>query len=231
MVDVYLLPGLDGTGTLFSPFVSAAPKWANPIVLPYENEQSRNYEELALSVTKLIDTKKPHMLLGESFSGPVAILAAVKSTENLSALILSASFVMNPRPLLSLLAPDRLLPSMVRIKPSRFLIKHFLAGSGSSSELLKAVFSTVSSVAPQTIISRFRLVQEVNVSEEFSSLEIPVLYLRARDDRIVPSASSKLIKSLNPGVVVKDLDGPHLLLQNRPREAWKIISEMTGYDC
>jgi pimeloyl-[acyl-carrier protein] methyl ester esterase len=49
-------------------------------------------------------------------------------------------------------------------------------------------------------------------------IDTPVLYLRASRDRIVGARLSGALTSHLPNVSITEIDGPHLLLQTRPRE-------------
>jgi len=224
VIDVYLLPGLDGTGSLFSPFVKAAPVWANTIVVPYDNDALRDYEQLALDVSRIIDAQREYILLGESFSGPVAILAARKGNENIRGLVLSASFAKDPHPFLSKLIPIRLIWKMKKYLPMRFGIRYFLAGSEATSKFINAAEFIIRSIPDETIVSRLDFVQKIDVSKTLGKLKTPVLYMLATKDRSVPSSSLETIKTIFPRVEVAEIDTSHFLLQNRPQEAWDAIT-------
>lgn len=45
-LDLVLLPGMDGTGFLFEPFVNALPSGINPIVVAYPTNKPLSYKEL-----------------------------------------------------------------------------------------------------------------------------------------------------------------------------------------
>ena len=196
------MPGLDGTGVLFSPFIKAAPAWANPIVVAYDKITARDYEELALEVTKRINYEAKYILLGESFSGPVATLAAAKNPRNLAGIVLCASFIANPRPLMSLIAPRSLLAGALKLFKGRRLVRHFMASHDSPKELLNAVMSTIESVPTETLVARLDLVKTVDVSLQLSDLQCPVLYLRAIRDKVIPSSALTYIEHMKPKVAV-----------------------------
>lgn len=229
MLDVYLLPGLDGTGTLFAPFLDFAPAWACPIVIPYDPDVSRGYEELALLVASIVDNEKPHILLGESFSGPVAILAARKNPENLKSVVLCASFAINPYRLPALLFPPPLFRAALRRPVPDFVLSFFL-GARRGSRLFSAVRSTVRSVSKAVLSDRVEEIVNVDVTRELSELERPMLYLKATHDRVVPSASLAEILRIKPETQVKEIASSHLLLQSEPEKAWGAISEFLGVD-
>lgn len=70
--DVVLLPGLHGSRALFASFVALAPSWARcrPLALPSIGGQS--FDEIAEVLLPELRALESFVLLGESFSGPIA---------------------------------------------------------------------------------------------------------------------------------------------------------------
>src|SRR4051812_43266913 len=95
-LTVVLLPGLDGTGTLFGPVLDHLPPDLRPLVVTYPTEEPLGYEQLLAHVLERLPTSAPFVLLGESFSGPLALMASSRSPVGLRGVILCASFVRNP---------------------------------------------------------------------------------------------------------------------------------------
>src|ERR1700722_15702641 len=91
-----LLPGLDGSGVMFRPLLSYLPKEILSIVVSYPPGEVRSYDELLPLVLAAIPADFPVILLGESFSGPLAIMAAAKYPPGLIGVVLCATFVRNP---------------------------------------------------------------------------------------------------------------------------------------
>lgn len=223
-MDVVLLPGLDGTGTLFSPFTRKSPEWANPVVISYDREQAQDYEQLANIVLKSIDQDSPYILVGESFSGPVAVLVAAKAPSNLIGVILCASFVVNPRPLMSLLFFPAIFRTMFSMGLPEWIIKFSLIGWEGSPELVKAVSSIIRSVSPEVLIARMRMVIEADVTIQLASCTIPLMCISSTNDRLVTRRSISTLRSIKPELSSVQLNGPHCILQSKPAEAWQVIS-------
>jgi pimeloyl-ACP methyl ester carboxylesterase len=93
-----LLPGLDGTGILFKPLIAALPPEVSTVVVAYPGEQPLGYAELLPVVLAALPTEHAFVLLGESFSGPLAVMAAATRPPGLVGLVLCATFVQNPHP-------------------------------------------------------------------------------------------------------------------------------------
>jgi hypothetical protein len=70
-----LLPGLDGTGTLFSEFVRTLGSSVDTRIVAYPLAQPLGYDELETLVLAELPRNQPFVLLGESFSGPAAVRA------------------------------------------------------------------------------------------------------------------------------------------------------------
>src|ERR1700719_4469607 len=93
-----LLPGLDGTGKLFTEFLKAIQNRVDTLVVAYPNDTPMNYDELETLVRAALPADRPFILLGESFSGPLAIRIAARQPAWLAGLILCGPFCSNPYP-------------------------------------------------------------------------------------------------------------------------------------
>ena len=130
-----LLPGMDGTGLHFAPMLRALGDRLPCTVVRYPDEplEYAEYERIARAA---LPADRPFVLLGESFSGPIALSIAATKPRGLAGYILCASFASCPRPLLRLLRPLLgLLP--VHHTPGA-LTAHFLLGRFATPELRRA---------------------------------------------------------------------------------------------
>jgi pimeloyl-ACP methyl ester carboxylesterase len=161
------------------------------------------------------------VLLGESFSGPVAIALAAARPPGLLGLILCCSFARNPAPLLKpLQALIGALP--VHAQLTR-LIAPFLLGTASTPELRIALRSAIAQVAPSVMRARMRAVLAVDYSAQMREVNVPVLYLQAAQARVVLAGAAGYLRTLCPTMQLSRIDGPHLLLQVKPGEALPAI--------
>src|SRR5919109_330149 len=99
MVTLVLLHGMDGTGNLFEPFVAAIGSGFNVNVVRYPTEEPLTYADLEAFARAALSTEGPCVILGESFSGPIAISIAASCPPRLTGVILCCSFARNLRPL------------------------------------------------------------------------------------------------------------------------------------
>ena len=95
-VKLVLLPGMDGTGELFSPFAAALAGEFEIATVRYPTEQCLSYSELKGFVRAACSTFGPFVLLAESYSTPLAIKYAASNPENLEGLVLCAGFATSP---------------------------------------------------------------------------------------------------------------------------------------
>lgn len=218
MTTLILLPGMDGTGTLFDPFVAAV---STPTqVVRYPASQPLDYGQLQTLVTSALPADEPYVLLGESFSGPIALSIAAKRPPLLRGVILCCSFASNPRPGL------RWLRSCVDWLPDRpplAALEWFLAGRFAHPGLREALARALAQVSPRVLRARMKAVLEVNVLHELRSISVPLLYLRAAEDRVVPVLASQQILSNSSRSRLVELVAPHFLLQAAAREAARVV--------
>lgn len=224
MVTLVLLPGLDGTGLLFADFAASFGPEVKVVVVSYPTDVSLGYAELESVARSFLPQDQPYFLLAESFSGPIGISIAASSPPALLGLILCCSFARNPVPMLACL---RLLVGAfpLSIIPVG-LLGFFLLGRFSSSTLRGALAKSLALVAAPVLRARARAVLTVDVSASLPRIRIPVLYLRASEDRVVSRSSSELVASLAPQTKVVEFAAPHFLLQVSPSA---VASEVTGF--
>src|SRR5438477_10571709 len=96
MVKLILMPGMDGTGELFAPLLRALGDSMESSVLQYPADEPLGYAELLPRVRAEIPRRAPFVLLGESFSGPLALMLAAEAPAGLRGVILCASFATSP---------------------------------------------------------------------------------------------------------------------------------------
>lgn len=209
-----LLPGLDGTGALFERFIAATPAGVRVQVLALPHERW-GYGELGAWVRARLPAEDV-VLVGESFSGPLAIAVAAQS-ERVKALVLSTTFVAPPVPRAFARCPGFVWSR----PPPLFMLKSMLTGGDVA--LAIAMRQALESLPSGIVAARAAAVFGVDVSSELRALHCPVLYLRARQDRLVRRGSAARVCALKPSTEMIELDAPHLLLQAQPAEAWTCV--------
>ncbi|WP_057970772.1 alpha/beta fold hydrolase [Lysobacter antibioticus] len=211
-----VLPGMDGTGELLSDFVAAmAPEFATEVIA-YPRDRPLGYDELVARVRPQLPTDEPYLLIGESFSGPIAIRLAASKPPSLAGLVLCASFARAPRPpgsplnAATLARLAGLLP-LARM-PTRWVATAML-GRWSSPQWRARLGPLLASLDPAVMRHRLREGGAVDVTAALAEIACPLLYLRARRDRLVSADSWRSIGEARPDARCIEIDAPHFLLQ------------------
>ncbi|HEY0714991.1 MAG TPA: alpha/beta hydrolase [Polyangia bacterium] len=217
-----LLPGLDGTAALFDPFLAAAPSAFSMRPLPLPNDRPRNYRELADWVLTQLPAG-PIALVAESFSGPLALMVADRC-ERVTSVVLCASFVEPP-----VAGVFGRIPKLFwKRPPPAALVRFFLAGG--DRVLGEVVGRTIGALDPEITAARIEAVLSVNVTAELARYTRPLMFLDATQDRIIRSRAHQRARNIKPSAHFVQIEGPHLILQTRPVEAWRHIEPFLAGD-
>jgi pimeloyl-ACP methyl ester carboxylesterase len=215
---------MDGTGELFENLLAELPPNQKTVVVRYPTSTVLNYEELTALADMQIPKNIPYVLLGESFSGPIAIALAASANEQLKGVILCCTFAINPRPLLSywsFLVPAISITDTLLSVTSKLLMSSF-----KDCKVYEQLKATLPRVSPETMRARLDAVIGVNYLVELAKINVPILYLKGKKDHLVPSAASKTIVKYAKNISLVELDAPHLLLQIVAKKA---SSEISGF--
>jgi pimeloyl-[acyl-carrier protein] methyl ester esterase len=217
---IAMLPGLDGTGLLFGPALDVCPAGLEAVVQPLPREEPLSYPALAESILPDLPITEPYLLLAESFSGPLALEIAARKPTGLCGVVLVATFVTSPCPWWLPVLPWSWL---FRITPPAFLVRLLLLGRRAPAESLRLFKEAVSSVKPQVMASRVRLVSSVDARRALEACPVPILYLRATRDSIVREDALAEILRVRSDVEHHEIVAPHLVLQAAPEEVWRRV--------
>ena len=219
-----LLPGMDGTGGLFQAFAVAFPKTLDLVIVHYPTEELRSYTELMKLLQEAAEDCEHLVVLAESFSTPLAITYAAMRPAKLRGLVICAGFASSPvlgwRRLVGIL----LAPVLFRLALPKFAVERFLVGSGATGSLIDSVRSAVSSVRASVLLGRLRDIFACDVRTELGQVEVPMLYVRAMQDRLIPVQCVEEILRIRPETTVVEIAGPHLILQREPGSAAAIVA-------
>jgi pimeloyl-ACP methyl ester carboxylesterase len=214
-VSLVLLPSLDGSGVLFRPLIRCLSPELRPIVVAFPPDRMLGYEELLPLVLERLPASEPFVLLGESFSGPLALMAAATRPANLRGLILCASFIRSPIRFCPRILGFLARPAVFRLFPVLSRVKSMLR-RGVNRELPALSAEALSQVRPAVLAHRVRAVLQVNVVEQLRACAVPVLYLLAGKDHVVRQHNVQEICAALPTVSVARIQSSHWLLQTCP---------------
>jgi pimeloyl-ACP methyl ester carboxylesterase len=214
-MKLVLIPGLDGTGDLFAPFVAAMGD-IECQVISYPPALPMNYLAHEAHVREHLPRDQEFVLLAESFSGPVGVAIAAAPPPGLRALILCCSFASNPLPAFGPL--HRLFAAFPAVTiPPRLFAPLLYAGYG-TPELRRAHAQAMAKVSPATLQARVAAILAVDYRSLLAEIRVPLFYLQASRDRVVPRSAFKAIQRVRSDVEVATFDAPHFLLQTLPSQ-------------
>lgn len=223
MNRLILLPGLDGSSIRHEPFIAALGPGVTVQPVQYPPQEPLGYDALELLASRALPAEGSCFVLGESFSGPLAVRLAAANPGKVAGIILCGSFLRNPRPELAWLRP--LLPLLPLSGKLLARLAPLLAAHEPDGDLQAAMREKLARVSRATLRTRLLAVMKEDVTQQFAALKIPLLYLRATQDRIVPRHACELAAQLNPRIRIVEIDSPHLLLQTHPQEAAQAVGE------
>lgn len=220
LLTIVMLPGMDGTGDLFAPIITELGSVMSAIVVRYP-DAPLGYEALIAHARQALPAAGDFFLLGESFSGPIAVALAADGNPRLRGLILSAAFIRNPLPWTSPIAP------LVEVAPvtgaPASLLTRALLGQFSTPARRAMICASLAQKSRTTIRARLRAIAEIDMRDRLATVNVPILYLRASHDRIVPESAGDLVMLIKPETTLVTVQAPHFLLQVGFREAARAI--------
>ncbi len=217
-LSLVLLPGLDGTGELFHPLLAELPGWIRPVVVAYPRDRELGYAELLPVAAGFLPTDAPFVILGESFSGPLAVVLAAGGPAGLKGVILCASFVKKPFRTLPAWLGALCIGPIFRLWPIVLRIRS-LPTRGELRGLLPLALAAIRSVRPGVIAARARAIMKVDVEKQLRALEVPLLYLQALRDPLIRKHNAEGIGRIRPDSRLAQIDTRHFLLQLEPKRA------------
>ncbi|HYM59704.1 MAG TPA: alpha/beta hydrolase, partial [Thermoanaerobaculia bacterium] len=185
------------------------------------------YNDLLPIVLRALPHDAPFVILGESFSGPLALMAAATRPPGLRGIVLCATFVQSPLWIRWPWLRHLVRPFAFRLYP-QFSQVRALVGRYATRGVRMLAEEAVAAVRPEVLAHRVRTVLQVNVIHELAACTVPILYLRGTRDCVVPAHNAREIGAIRPAVRFESIDAPHMVLQNRPAEAAGVITRFVN---
>ncbi len=209
---------MDATGTLHDGFIGAMrARGAATMVIAYPRDVPLDYAALLPRVLAALPRDIPFVLLGESFSGPLALAVAAAAPPGLQRLVLSTTFARAHWP------GGRALNPLLRVAPMHGmpmpLLSWWLLGRWATPALRAAVSAALAGVRAPVLRERLAAVLGADARAHAVAIRVPVLCLRASNDRLLPARAQREWAALLPQAQLQTVAGPHLLLQANPEAA------------
>jgi surfactin synthase thioesterase subunit len=226
MKKLILLSGLDGTGRLFQPFIEALPSNIEAVVISYPTDKNLAYEALTQYVLKKLPKDEPYFILAESFSGYIAYSIGLTAPKGLQSIIFVATFLENPRPILSYFKNVIPLEFLLSLPMPSWVAKKLLLGHNIKKPMLQNLLATLSSLSGSLLAFRIREITKLKKAEK--ELLLPCCYIQAKNDKLVPSSALKVFRKQIPNLTVKSLKGSHLIVQSQVSDVVEIVLDLTS---
>ena len=214
-----LLPGMDGTGELFSPLLQHIA--VNTLVISLPQSGAQDYETLTAYVLSQLPDEE-YVLLAESFSGPIGARVASLNSPLMKGVIFVATFLSPPNRKLLNLAKSLPLKSMTRIPVSSVVIRLLLLGWSSSRFMLSSFMNALDSVHEQVLKERINAIRRMGGCR--LNTITPTLYIRASDDRLVSGDKWRKFSETCNDFSLVEVKGPHMILQGQAEECAEVIN-------
>lgn len=212
-----LLPGLDGTEVFFAPLVASLPASVRPVVVSYPHSRDYGYAELLALVRATVAEIPECYVLGWSFSGPLALMLATAEPAKVRGVILSATFVRPPNPMLLRLRHAVVAPTVWTWRAGRRLPLWLFKPR--TDPFRRAKSQTWRRNSARVVAARLRAILGVDAREALRACSQPVLYIASSRDDVVPRHNLDEIVQVRPAVQVVTIDGPHQAMFTNPHAA------------
>ena len=211
-----LLPGLNGSSNLFAPLLDALRDVdCQPLALPDQGPQ--DYASLTDRLLAELG-HAPFVLLGESFSGPLAFRLALRKPEGLRAVIFAATFLTRPSPFLALLRHMPMPPALVTHAP---ILRALCLGRDVEDAVLRRVQEEIRGLDQALVRARLGSLAGLRAAQ--GRLAVPALQLWPQQDRLVAARAAGSLAAHCDDLRQVRLDGPHFILQARPHACAQAI--------
>ena len=207
-VRLVLLPGLDGTAKLFTPFIKALPEHIDVVTIAFPTDRDLSYSELQRHLGFACPCVEPFVLLAESFSTPLAVQFAATAPVNMCGVVLCAGFVASPVRGWRRVMGELFAPLLVRLPLPGFAVRLWLLGRSAPANLVAAVRAAVSSVRPRVLSARLKAVLTCDVRLNLGKIAVPIHYITAKNDRLIEAICVRDVQQSGAQIDVVWVEGP-----------------------
>ena len=156
------------------------------------------------------------VILGESFSGPIAVEIAARLPDKVAGVILAASFVRRPVAFGNSLARAWL---SARLPRFRAVISAGLFGQFATPERTRILQEALNIVPHQTFAFRIGEIASVDKRRRLSDVQCPLLYMHGRRDVVVRRNAMQTVLNASQTGTAAYVDGPHAFLTTHVAES------------
>jgi pimeloyl-ACP methyl ester carboxylesterase len=218
-LKIILLPGMDGTGHLFSALIAHLPHDIQIDVICLNEIEGVSFQAQAREISHKIGAEAI-FLVAESYSGRIAYELCGLLGHQIRTVVFVASFITAPGWLSKLAAfiPQKLLN--ISYIPNVFF--NYLCFSGFGND--KSIYSVRKSVGSvsRTLIKQ-RLINMAKLQIPHLAYNLNAIYIRPTCDRLVSVNALNDVRKIFRNLQVQTVIGGHFIAQSNPEECAKII--------
>ncbi len=234
-MQIILLPGMDGTGILFRPFIQELAQYISEDIfkeitvqaISYPCDQELSYGQLIDYVRGRLPAEEKIILVAESFSGPIGYALAAEQPNKIRAVIFVATFLSPPKGLLWMM-PPLLMALLMKIPLPVFLLSRLLFERGTANETVARFKTALKGVQGPVLAARMREMAGLQIGIESQDLEIPCAYIQAGNDRLISRSHAEEFRRIVPQIEVTKIPGPHFIMQARPKDCAQVVRKYIG---
>jgi pimeloyl-ACP methyl ester carboxylesterase len=187
-----------------------------------------SFEAMLTDLETVVDAAgfEKFALLGVSQGGATAIAYALKHPERVSHIVLYGAFARGHRFLIENESDQKLYDATMTMIAEGWgsenpAYRHYLSGlflpNGTAAQVRWHTELERDSATPEMAAKIFEAVSNIDIKDMLPQVNVPVIVLHQREDRVVPFVLGQQIAALVPGARFVPLDGTnHLFLPNEP---------------
>lgn len=216
-MKIILLPGVDGSGILFEPFIKIFKSEVPVEVMPLTQDSDQSILNQVSIIENAVGDEEV-ILIVESYSGLLAYELAKRNKIQINQIFFFGCFLQPP----SLIGKiGRFLPvRLLNIIPSKVLA-HILFNRWSSPELNQLLSQAIQSINFSNIKKRFKTIATVQKPSQV--IDVPCVYVQATMDNLVSAYNLKTFEELCSNLQVEIVEATHMLLQTQPEAMSQLI--------
>lgn len=216
-MKIILLPGVDGTGVLFEPFVETFKADVPVEVIPLTKDSDQSILNQVSIIEDAVGDEEI-ILIVESYSGLLAYELAKRNKIRIKQIFFFGCFLQPPSFIGKI---GRFLPvRLLNIIPDK-VIAHILFNRWSSPELISLFRKAIDAGDFSNLKKRIRIIGTYHKPGQV--IDVPCVYVQATMDNLVSAYNVKAFEDLCSDLQVEVVEATHMLLQTQPQEMSQLI--------
>jgi len=204
--------GLDGTGELFFRQIPDLVQKYRVVTFRSRESGRFDYDDLSDDIAAIIadNGESRAMIVGESFGGTVALNFALRHPSMIDRLVIVNSFPrFRGRLRIRLATMISSGVSFRLVTPFRILSSALgLYIDGVTRDDRRRFFNAISTVKEEGYVQRLRLIEALDIDHRLREITVPVLFVAATNDIVVPSVrEARFMNQEIPGSVINVIAG------------------------